>query len=59
MLGYQEKTGQDLPSHDFRKEAFSQAAEEEVLPKKAAVAFDVTAETKMKYYSATDEEAHR
>jgi site-specific recombinase XerD len=54
MQGYQADTGKDLSSHDFRRAAFTRAAEEDVHPKRAAVAFDVTAETMMKYYTATE-----
>ena len=54
MQGYQAATGKDLSSHDFRKAAFTRAAEEDIHPKRAAVAFDVTAETMMKYYTATE-----
>lgn len=54
MQGYQHETGKDLSSHDFRKAAFTRAAEEDVHPKRAAVAFDVTAETMMKYYTGTE-----
>jgi integrase len=54
MQEYQKKTGQDLSSHDFRKAAFTRAAEEDIHPKRAAVAFDVTPETMMKYYTATE-----
>jgi hypothetical protein len=45
MQAYQADTGKDLSSHDFRRAAFTRAAEEDVHPKRAAVAFDVTAET--------------
>jgi integrase len=51
---YQKATGNDLSSHDFRKAAFTRAAEADVHPKRAAVAFDVTAETMMRYYTATE-----
>lgn len=54
MCEYQNKTGRDLSSHDFRKAAFTRAAEEDIHPKRAAVAFDVTAETMLRYYTATD-----
>jgi integrase len=54
MCEYQNKTGCDLSSHDFRKAAFTRAAEEDIHPKRAAVAFDVTAETMLRYYTATD-----
>ncbi len=54
MQAYQAATGKDLSSHDFRRAAFTRAAEEDVHPKRAAVAFDVTAETMMKYYTATE-----
>jgi integrase len=54
MQSYQLQTGKDLSSHDFRKAAFTRAAEEDVHPKRAAVAFDVTAETMLKYYTATE-----
>jgi site-specific recombinase XerD len=57
MGKYQDATGQDLSSHDFRKAAFTRAAEEDLHPKRAAVAFDVTAETMMKYYTATEKKA--
>jgi integrase len=54
MGKYQEATGTHLSSHDFRKAAFTRAAEEDIHPKRAAVAFDVTAETMMKYYTAAE-----
>ena len=54
MQGYQSATGCDLSSHDFRRAAFTRAAEEDIHPKRAAVAFDVTPETMMKYYTATE-----
>lgn len=54
MQAYQNQTGKDLSSHDFRKAAFTRAAEEDIHPKRAAVAFDVTAETMMRYYTATE-----
>ena len=54
MQDYQKKTGKDLSSHDFRKAAFTRAAEDDVHPKRAAVAFDVTAETMLRYYTATE-----
>jgi site-specific recombinase XerD len=54
MQAYQAGTGKDLSSHDFRRAAFTRAAEEDVHPKRAAVAFDVTAETMMRYYTATE-----
>jgi integrase len=54
MGKYQEATGHHLSSHDFRKAAFTRAAEEDVHPKRAAAAFDVTAETMLRYYTATE-----
>jgi integrase len=51
---YQQETGRDLSSHDFRKAAFTRAAEADIHPKRAAVAFDVRAETMLKYYTATE-----
>lgn len=54
MGDYQKQTGKDLSSHDFRRAAFTRVAEEDVHPKRAAVAFDVTAETMFKYYTAAD-----
>lgn len=54
MQEYQKRTGRDLSSHDFRKAAFTRAAEADVHPKRAAVAFDVTPETMMRYYTATE-----
>jgi integrase len=53
MQRYQHETGKDLSSHDFRRAAFTRAAEKDVHPKRAA-AFDVTAETMLKYYTATE-----
>jgi integrase len=45
LLGYYQKgTGRDLSSHDFRQAAFT----------RAAVAFDVTPETMLRYYTATE-----
>ena len=57
MQGYQAQTGKDLSSHDFRRAAFTRAAESDVHPKRAAAAFDVTPETMMKYYTATEKKA--
>lgn len=54
MQDYQKKTGRDLSSHDFRRAAFTRAAEEDIHPKRAAAAFDVTPETMMRYYTATE-----
>jgi integrase len=54
MQGYQFQTGAQLSSHDFRRAAFTRAAEKDIHPKRAAAAFDVTAETMMKYYTATE-----
>lgn len=54
MQDYQKQTGNDFSSHDFRKAAFTRAAEEDIHPKRAAVAFDVTAETMLRYYTATE-----
>jgi hypothetical protein len=54
MRDYQRQTGKDLSSHDFRKTAFTRAAEADAHPKRAAVAFEVTSETMLKYYTATE-----
>ncbi len=54
MRDYQKQTGKDYSSHDFRKAAFKRASEADIHPKRAAVAFDVTAETMLKYYTATE-----
>lgn len=54
MQDYQKQTGNDFSSHDFRKAAFTRAAEEDIHPKRAAVAFDVTPETMLRYYTATE-----
>ena len=54
MQAYQTATGIHLSSHDFRRAAFTRAAERNVHPKRAATAFDVTPETMMKYYTATE-----
>jgi integrase len=54
MQDYQKQTGNDFSSHDFRKSAFTRAAEEDIHPKRAAVAFDVTPETMLRYYTATE-----
>ncbi len=54
MQAYQKDTGRHLSSHDFRRAAFTRAAENGVHPKLAATAFDVTAETMMRYYTATE-----
>src|SRR5207237_662421 len=45
MGNYQRETGRTLRSHDFRRAAFTRAAEEGIHPKRAGAAFDVTAET--------------
>jgi integrase len=54
MQVYQKETGRHLSSHDFRKAAFTRAAEKGVNTKRAAAAFDVTAETMLRYYTATE-----
>ncbi|MGH7172243.1 MAG: hypothetical protein ACRELF_09075, partial [Gemmataceae bacterium] len=54
MQDYQKATSRDLSSHDFRRAAFTRAAEADIHPKRAAVAFDVTAETMLRYYTATE-----
>jgi hypothetical protein len=43
-----------LPLSYIRRAAFTRAAEADIHPKHAAVAFDVTAETMLKYYTATE-----
>ncbi len=55
MGKYQEASGHQLSSHDFRRAAFTRAAED-VHPKRAAVAFDVTLETMLRYYTATEKQ---
>jgi hypothetical protein len=57
MQGYQAQTGKNLSSYDFRWAAFTRAAENNVHPKWVATAFDATAETMMKYYTATEKKA--
>ena len=55
LMGYYQKaTGKDLSSHDFRRAAFTRAAEKGIHPKLAGVAFDVTPETMLRYYTATE-----
>ena len=54
MGNYQRETGRKLCSHDFRRAAFTRSAEENVHPKRAAAAFDVTPETMLRYYTATE-----
>lgn len=54
MQEYQRATGNGLTSHDFRKAAFTRAAEGDLHPKRAAVAFDVTPETMLRYYRPTE-----
>ncbi len=54
MLAYQTATGIHLSSHDFRRAALTRAAEMNIHPKRAATAFDLTPETMMKYYAATE-----
>lgn len=54
MQNYQKKTGRDSSSHDFRRAAFTRAAEADIHPKRAAVAFDVAPETMIRYYTATE-----
>lgn len=39
---------------DFRRAAFTRAAEADIHPKRAAAAFDVTPETMLRYYTATE-----
>jgi hypothetical protein len=53
-MGYYHKSGQTLRSHDFRRAAFTRAAEKDIHPKRAAVAIDVTPETMLRYYTATE-----
>lgn len=55
MQRYQKETGRDFSSHDFRKAAFTRAAEKDIHVKKAATAFDVTPETMLRYYTAIDQ----
>ncbi len=54
MGNYHRETGRTLRSHDFRRAAFTRAAEEGYHPKLAATAFDVTAETMLRYSTATE-----
>jgi integrase len=53
MQTYQKETGRDLSSHDFRRAAFTRAAEAGIDPNLAADAFDVSRETMSKYYIGT------
>jgi integrase len=55
MQAYQKDTGKDFSSHDFRKAAFTRAAEKDMHPKKVASGFGVTAETMLRYYTAVDQ----
>lgn len=54
MGNYQRETGRTLRTHDFRRAAFTRAAEKDIHPKRAAAAFDVTPETMLRYYTATE-----
>jgi hypothetical protein len=54
MGNYHRETGRKLCSHDFRRAAFTRAAEKDIHPKRAPVAFDVTPETMLRYYTATE-----
>src|SRR5207248_11022027 len=55
LMGYYQKdTGRDFSSHDFRRAAFTRAAEKDIHPKKAADAFDVRPDTMLRYYTATE-----
>ena len=54
MGNYHRETGKSLCSHDFRRAAFTRSAEENIHPKRAAAAFDVTPETMLRYYTATE-----
>jgi integrase len=54
MGNYHRGTGKMLRSHDFRRAAFTRAAEADIHPKRAAAAFDVTPETMLRYYTATE-----
>jgi integrase len=54
LMGKYQATGKDLSSHDFRRAAFTRAAEKGVHPARAATAFDVTSETMLRYYTATE-----
>jgi integrase len=54
MGNYHRETGHTLRSHDFRRAAFTRAAEADIHPKRAAAAFDVTPETMLRYYTATE-----
>jgi integrase len=54
MQSYKEATGHHLTSHDFRRAAFTRAAEQDIHPKRAGDAFDVTPETMLRYYTATE-----
>jgi hypothetical protein len=59
MDNYHRETGRTLCSHDFRRAAFTRAAEEGIHPKRAAAAFDVTTETMLRYYTATEKKENR
>lgn len=55
MQTYQQQTGNEFSSHDFRKAAFTRAAEKDLHPKKVATGFGVTPETMLRYYTAVDQ----
>ncbi|MFL5328646.1 MAG: tyrosine-type recombinase/integrase [Gemmataceae bacterium] len=55
MQAYEEETGRDLSSHDFRRAAFTRAAEADINTKRAGAAFGVSPETMQRYYIATDQ----
>jgi hypothetical protein len=57
MQGYQAANRIQLSSHDFGRVGFTRAAERNVHPKRAAVAFDVTPETMMKTLRGDRKEA--
>jgi integrase len=54
MKKFRAETKLDFSSHDFRKAAFTRAAERNIHPKKVASGFGVTAETLIRYYTAAE-----
>lgn len=57
MQIFQDQTGKNFSSHDFRRAAFTRAAEKNIHPKRVSAGFGVTAETLLSYYTAVEQRA--
>ncbi len=54
MQDYQQQAESNFSWHDFRRADFTRLAEKDTHPKRAAVVFDLTAETMLRYYTAAE-----